>query len=134
MPKRTVLTIAIVAGKVEVSSNVDNRAVKGGHVRARPGRRIRWERSTDNSVTDFDLAFESFEAVEGPVAQEDDWPFTAHDADPAAARVRPFKGTVIGATAFEGKLSADSGVYKYTVKARNNNQEFILDPVIIVEN
>jgi hypothetical protein len=126
---KTVLTISIdnVTNEVVITSG----AVKGGNLRSKAGRRIRWEK--DNTVDMFDLEFDQFDDVDGAVDTQKDWPFALHDAEPAAAIVKPVKGYVREATAFEGKIAAGRGVFKYTVKATKGGQVRTLDPIIIVE-
>jgi hypothetical protein len=113
---KTVLTISIDNGTNEVV--ITSGAVKGGNLRSKAGRRIRWEK--DNTVDMFDLEFDQFDDVDGPVDTQKDWPFA-------------LQGYVREATAFEGKIAAGKGVFKYTVKATKGGQVRTLDPIIIVE-
>lgn len=127
MPGPIKLTISITnAGEV----NIDCAGKKGGHVRSRSLRRVRWLK--DNSVDTFDLKFERLEDVDGPASPDPDWPFIEAKALPAnGPLIDEELGIVKGAEKFTARL-ADTGVYKYTVKAYKNGAEFILDPVIIV--
>src|SRR5262245_64210799 len=128
---KTVLTISIDAATNEVV--ISSGAVKGGNVRSRAGRRIRWERDAA-TVDMFNLEFDQFDDTEGAVDKQTDWPFAFHDAEPPAAIVKPLKGSVQEATAFEGKIAAGGGgVFKYTVKATKGAQIRTLDPIIIIE-
>lgn len=127
MPGQIKLTVSINAvGAVEI----DSAGKKGGNMRGKALRRVRWTK--DNSVDKFDLKFERLEDVDGALSLEADWPFIETKPVPATAAVNEDTGTVTGVERFSARL-ADAGVYKYTVTAYKNASVCVLDPAIIIE-
>ena len=127
MPSLIKLTISITStGAVDI----DCAGKKGGHVHGMALRRVRWQRDA-TTVDRFDLKFERYEGEEGAVSQEPDWPFI--EARPVPPTINPNEdaGTVTGVEKFTARL-ADDGVFKYTVTAYKGNNNYVLDPVIIV--
>jgi hypothetical protein len=127
MPSPIKLTISITtAGAVDI----DCAGKKGGHVRGKALRRVRWLKDAA-SVDRFDLKFERLEDEDGPASPDPDWPFIDPRVAPNGATYDDEAGTVTGADRFSARL-ADDGVYKYTVTAWKGTSKYVLDPVIIV--
>jgi hypothetical protein len=126
MPGLIKMTISINAGAVEI----DSTGKKGGNVRGKALRRVRWIK--DASVDRFDLKFERLEDADGALSKEADWPFIEARVVPAAAPVDEEAGIVTNAERFSARL-ADAGVYKYTITAYKNASVYVLDPAIIID-
>ena len=134
MPGTIKLTISYDASEdPDVVVTAEQGNIKGGHVRAKVGRRLQWKKG--NNVKEFTLKFLRFDDAEGPLSSGEDWPFEANpQKKPASAEIDEFDGTVKGATKFGGRLADAAGVYKYTVVITDDSDvEHTLDPMIIIE-
>lgn len=127
----TRMTISIQGNSIRVTDS----GKSGGNARARSGRRMVWI-SDPATVASFSLKFERLEEGEGALASSVDWPFATTKAVPSTAKVDEVDCEVKDAEKFAGRLAADPGIFKYTVKvtpAGTNPPVPELDPIIIIE-
>jgi hypothetical protein len=94
----------------------------GGHIRGKPGLKVRWASNQDFTLEFFRLAEETADGV--PVSQDSPrWPFSEPRLEDVRWPLRKFEGVL------REDPSSSPSVYKYYITAGNLR----LDPIVIID-